>query len=107
MCVLVPSSSPTVVCEKERHSLGVGDAAGADPVSRQRAVWVQFRRGWCFDTLIRIHCLHSNGGMACVHSKVALNAKDFEMWDKTTGDYVVEPGNFTLYVGCLGKRGIH
>ena len=41
-------------------------------------------------------------GLVCIR-KVALNAKDFEMWDKTSGGYVVEPGNFTLYVGCPWK----
>ena len=30
---------------------------------------------------------------------VPLNSKDFEMWSKTTADYIVEPGNYTLYTG--------
>ena len=29
---------------------------------------------------------------------VSLRAQDFEMWDKTKGDYVVEPGQFDMYV---------
>jgi beta-glucosidase len=32
-------------------------------------------------------------------ASVSLRAQDLEMWDKTKGDYVVEPGMFDLYVG--------
>lgn len=30
---------------------------------------------------------------------ITLKARDFEMWDKTAQHYVVEPGNFSVYIG--------
>lgn len=30
---------------------------------------------------------------------LTLKARDFEMWDKTKKEYVVEPGNYTVYIG--------